>query len=551
LINWIKLKIDDTTQVIAPQWLAAVCAILVLLSGWLYTSDAETTLITAIRIGIVLFDIALVFYTLFPANYSPYSSFINEVIIAGNSLFLLVQVYLSDMNPEIAYFTLLSVYFIGQFTNHKSFFRYYPLLLFVVWYLIVVINNNPEINVYVLLLIAFVFSVAIFWINRQRIDLFEKLSNQKIAYQESNELFQSMFAKSPIGSALIDKNLYLKRVNNALCDVLGYDASRLSKMKIIDIATEEMMSVDRQIFKSIFSGNNQFYKTERRFIKKDGEAIWVNMSLSAISNENGEAVYTLMIAEDIGEQKVSETQIKQYADELEKCYKEIETLNLITSGNLQTPLREVSNYLDWLAIKKVKPEDFQMVDAIGHAKNSVDKIRMLISDLMQYAQIDRRKPRFTDVDIERLLEQVVNNLGELIEEKSAIVHYEDLPIILCDESDTRQVFQQLIKNAIVHCKGKVPIVKIGFMEDTDKWIFQVVDNGSGISVNEKERIFDLFYQMENRKNTVTGSTGIGLAMARKVINRVGGDIWVSSQEGVGSTFYFTIPKKLDYSLGVD
>jgi light-regulated signal transduction histidine kinase (bacteriophytochrome) len=165
----------------------------------------------------------------------------------------------------------------------------------------------------------------------------------------------------------------------------------------------------------------------------------------------------------------------------------------------------------------------------------------LINDLLTYSRVGRYGKQFELTDIERALDDALANLQVTVQESRVVVTRDPLPTLMADATQLTQVFQNLIGNAIKF-RGERPLhVHIGAQEDGNAWRFEVHDNGIGIEPQYFERIFGIFQRLHSRRDYP--GTGVGLSLCKKIVERHGGKIWVESQIGQGTSFYFTLPHR--------
>ena len=177
---------------------------------------------------------------------------------------------------------------------------------------------------------------------------------------------------------------------------------------------------------------------------------------------------------------------------------------------------------------------------INFAVDGVVRMKALINDLLVYSRVNTKEFPAEPVDVNKIVESVKINLKASIEENNAEIIYQNLPTIVCSPLQLTQLFQNFISNAIkFKRKGVPPRIEITAKHTADEWLFSVADNGIGIEEEFTDRIFVIFQRLHNF-NEYPG-TGIGLAICKKIIEKIGGHIWVESKPGKGSTFNFTIP----------
>ena len=211
----------------------------------------------------------------------------------------------------------------------------------------------------------------------------------------------------------------------------------------------------------------------------------------------------------------------------------------VASHDLQEPLRNVASCLQMLE-KKYKDRLGADADQyIHYAVESAVRMQALILDLLAYSRVGTVSNLLEPTDCEQILNEATKNLSSAITDADATITHDPLPMIHADQTQLLQVFQNLIGNAIKFRRDERPHVHLGAVQDNSEWIFSVKDNGIGIESRHLDRIFVIFQRLHNRSQYV--GTGLGLAIVKKVVERHGGRIWVESEPGMGSTFYFTIP----------
>jgi PAS domain S-box-containing protein len=241
---------------------------------------------------------------------------------------------------------------------------------------------------------------------------------------------------------------------------------------------------------------------------------------------------------DITERKRAEEKLKLTVADLARSNKDLEQFAYVASHDLQEPLRMVSSYTQLLARRYQGRLDAKADKYITYAVDGANRMQRLIEDLLAYSRVGTRARGFEPTDCTAVLDQALANLKAAIEKSEAVVTHDPLPRVVHDKLLLVQLFQNLIGNAIkFHVEA--PRIHVSAEQKGDEWVFAVCDNGIGIEAQYAERIFTIFQRLHT--NEEYAGTGIGLAICKKIVERRGGRIWVESQPGRGSTFYFTVP----------
>jgi len=217
---------------------------------------------------------------------------------------------------------------------------------------------------------------------------------------------------------------------------------------------------------------------------------------------------------------------------------DLEQFAYVASHDLQEPLRMISSYVELLAQRYQGHLDEKADKFIHYIVDGATRMQTLINDLLTFSRVTTRAKPFTLTSAEAALADVLTNLGRTIAEKEATVTHDPLPDVMADPSQFEQVLQNLIGNGLKFCQQK-PRVHVRAERRGGEWVFAVRDNGIGIAPEHVGRLFVIFQRLHTRADYP--GTGIGLAVCKKVVERHGGRIWVESQPGQGSTFFFTIP----------
>lgn len=260
-----------------------------------------------------------------------------------------------------------------------------------------------------------------------------------------------------------------------------------------------------------------------------------NKLLESIKNRNEEL-------EKIVEKRTKNLQ--ESNDELMRSNEDLEQFAYIASHDLQEPLRIISNFVGLLGRKYKDQLDERAFEYIHFAEDAAKRMSKLIKSILTYSRVDKKELDLNNADLNLSLEAKIMDLSQKIEERNAKVTFDEIPTIFCEKSQIAMVFYNLINNAIKFNKNDKPTVHIGYSDNgpNGQHLFSVKDNGIGIAPQYQQKIFEIFRRLHS--NQEYEGTGIGLALCQKIIVRHGGRIWLTSEEGKGTTFYFTISKQL-------
>jgi PAS domain S-box-containing protein len=263
----------------------------------------------------------------------------------------------------------------------------------------------------------------------------------------------------------------------------------------------------------------------------DGTVRWARTSKVPLSDRDGHVIGMLGTFEDITERKRAQ-------EELERSNRELEQFAYVASHDLQEPLRMVSSFVQLLARRYGDLLDADGRSYVEFAVEGAQRAQQLIDDLLKFSRVGTRGQDLRPIRADAALDQALANLSLAILESGAAVEREPLPMVLADESQLAQVFQNLVANAVKFRGETPPRIRVTAARGEIGWVFAVADNGIGIEPRFHDRVFAIFQRLHTRKEFP--GTGIGLALVRKIVERHGGRAWVESAPGAGATFYFTL-----------
>ena len=274
---------------------------------------------------------------------------------------------------------------------------------------------------------------------------------------------------------------------------------------------------------------------------RDGHLTPVLYNASVYRDATGEVAGVFAAARDITERKRSEEALARQSADLARSNAELQQFAYVASHDLQEPLRAVASFTKLLSERYHDRLDADANDFIGFAVDGARRAQSLINDLLAYSRVGTRGKPFARTDCERVLLDTLADLAFAIEDAGGQVTHDPLPVLEADETQLAQLLRNLIGNALKFHGAEAPRVHVSAERIPGAWRFSVRDHGIGIDSQYAETIFEVFRRLHS--STEFPGTGIGLAIAKKIVERHGGHIWVESQPGAGSTFFFTIPAK--------
>jgi two-component system, chemotaxis family, sensor kinase Cph1 len=279
------------------------------------------------------------------------------------------------------------------------------------------------------------------------------------------------------------------------------------------------------VFRNKTIGDDSKYITTKGHIYKDKSGIPVNL--------------TGVCFDITSMKKGAEKVIIKLNEELLRSNTDLQQFAYVASHDLQEPLRMISSFTQLLAQRYEGKLDKQAQEYIKFTVDGSKRMYALLNGLMEYSRVHTKGKEFIKVNMNKVIDKVKQNLSLKIAEKNGVIESEILPVINSDESQMIQLVQNLVENSLKF-SNNTPHITISSQSENNYWIFSVKDGGIGIESQYFERIFSIFQRL-HLKEAYEG-TGVGLAICKRIVERHGGKIWVESEPGKGSTFYFSIPK---------
>jgi light-regulated signal transduction histidine kinase (bacteriophytochrome) len=244
--------------------------------------------------------------------------------------------------------------------------------------------------------------------------------------------------------------------------------------------------------------------------------------------------------DDITAKKMVELELQHQYDLLKQSNQDLDDFAYIASHDLKEPLRGLSNNATFLKEDYKDSLDEDAIKRIDRIIYLAERMEKLVNDLLHFAKLNKQEIDTKEVDLNNVIKDILSMMEIIFEKQNVkVIIPQKLPKIRCSEVEIAEVFRNLIVNAVKYNKNVEKIVEIGYEKKNGSYIFSIKDNGIGISPNNHEEIFRIFKRLNDEEEDVKG-TGSGLTFVKKIIDRRGGNIWLESELGKGTTFYIII-----------
>jgi light-regulated signal transduction histidine kinase (bacteriophytochrome) len=243
--------------------------------------------------------------------------------------------------------------------------------------------------------------------------------------------------------------------------------------------------------------------------------------------------------EDVSDRKRIEEELRRNNQALKAANEDLEQFAYSMSHDLREPLRAVHSFSELLHQQYAGKLDGEADQMLRYCLEGAQRMNALINDLLAYMQATSAEERIETIPADSAIEASLLNLKSAVDESRAQITWDTMPVVRMARVHAHQIFQNLIGNALKYRGGATPVVHVGARRAGPDWIFSVQDNGIGIKPQYQSQVFGVFKRLYSGAGPA--GTGIGLALCKKLVERYGGKIWVESEPGKGSTFFFTVP----------
>jgi PAS domain S-box-containing protein len=370
--------------------------------------------------------------------------------------------------------------------------------------------------------------------------------------RESEERFRLLFEEAPIPYHEIDCDGVVRRVNSAECDLLGCTGpEEILGRPVWDLVAPQCRALARENVLAKLDGTRPLEPFVREYRRAAGDTIWVEIHERVIRDRSGIITGIRTTLLDVTARRQAEEAIRNLNAELEqrvqartadleRSNEALQQFAYSASHDLQEPLRMVSSYAKLLERRCKESLDESGREFLYYIVDGAERMSRLITDLLAFSRAGNASAQPpSEVDMEDVIRTAASNLRHVIEESDAAISVDPLPHVTAYPEGLAQVVQNLLSNCIKYRSEAPPQVRITCEQRSSEWIFCVADNGLGFEQELADRAFGIFKRLHGREYP---GTGIGLAIAKRIVERNGGRMWAQSQPGAGARFFFSIPK---------
>ena len=346
------------------------------------------------------------------------------------------------------------------------------------------------------------------------------------ALTESERRYRALVEHFPNGAVgLFDDDLRYTAIGGKLVEAVGVSPADRIGNSVHDLYPDELLDEIEPYFEAALVGETNSFEVDYH----DRHLFAITLP---VRNDDGAVFAGMIVVQDV-------TERREYQRQLEESNERLEQFAYAASHDLQEPLRMISSYLQLVERRYGDVLDDDGSEFLEFAVDGADRMRSMIDGLLQYSRVGTQGVEFEPVELGAVLEDAQRNLQVKIEERDAEVSVEQLPRVEGDAGQLRQLFQNLLSNAIEYSGDEPPRVQITAERNGSTWTVAVSDDGIGIAADDQDRIFEIFQRLHSHEHH--SGTGIGLALCQRIVERHGGELWVDSELGEGATFSVAFP----------
>jgi PAS domain S-box-containing protein len=362
----------------------------------------------------------------------------------------------------------------------------------------------------------------------------------------SEARYRLLVEEAPLGIVTFNVEALIEQVNPAACALLGYQADELIGLHPLPLIDSSYHAITEEIIAPLEAGETM--RMEQLLIRKDGSRLPVMGSSRQMPDGRYQFIF-----QDISERRKAEEANKELNEQLDQrvrertaelltANKELESFSYSVSHDLRAPLRAINGFSNLLISDYADKLPSEALEYLDKVRENANKMASLIDDLLTFSRLGRNPLKKRRVDLRGLVVQVIEDLHTETEDRQIKWTIGELPVCHADPALLKQVYANLIGNALKYTRPRNPaVIEIGSRLLRGQLVFHVRDNGVGFDMRYAENLFGVFQRLHTEEEFE--GTGIGLAIVQRIVNRHGGRIWAEAEVGEGATFYFTLAAK--------
>ena len=358
------------------------------------------------------------------------------------------------------------------------------------------------------------------------------------ALSESEYKFRNIFNFNTIGIIVADTKGTILDANPKVLEILGYSLSELKGLRPIDFSHPDDLARERELAREMLSSGGDFFRMEKRYIRKDKKIIWANFSLTIIKDENKQFQMALALMEDITQRKNAEEQLRQQNEILVKVNEELNNFVYRTSHDLRAPL---TSLMGLVSITEMANNEAERTQYLKMMSNQLKYLDGVIKEIIDYRKVSAGEISISEISLKDKIEAVMQHYQFLPNYNSISkqINVQENAPFCSDETKINIILNNLVSNAIKYSdknKGN-SFIHIDIQVDTEKAVVEIRDNGIGIPAQHISNIFKMFF----RASVLQNGTGLGLYIVKEALNKLNATIEVQSIENEGTSFSVCIP----------
>ncbi|QLK26395.1 ATP-binding protein [Natrinema zhouii] len=369
----------------------------------------------------------------------------------------------------------------------------------------------------------------------------------ELEVEKQRKELETLFQVLPVGAVVANEDGSLLRANDSAKEIWGgdvFDAESIAeyeKYSAVWAETGEPVEPEDWTMAQVLRGEEVAEPNVYEIETFDGDRRIIMEHGMPVRDDRGNVSRAVVTLTDITERREFQRKLEETVEQVEESNERLEQFAYAASHDLQEPLRMVTSYLQLLESQYSDAFDEDGQEFLAYAVDGAERMHEMIDGLLEYSRVETRGDPLEPIDLETALEDVIDDLQLQIEETDAEITVGDLPVVEGDASQLRQVFQNLLDNALTYYDDDPPRVHVDAERRGREWVLSVRDEGIGIDPENQDRVFTVFDRLHSREEYE--GTGIGLALCQRIVERHGGEIWVDSEPGDGTTFSLMLPAR--------